>query len=320
MKNMIFFLILIVLIAYIAISKSIKYQYIKSQPNVYEQILTISKGDSLSSVASQLFSNKKERFIFEKLAILNKQDSNIKTGEFLIPMNPSIKRILEIITSNNTINYRITIIEGYQKYQIEHLFDGIYNAIGDMPKIEKEGIFLPDTYYYKTGDTKIEILKRANKAMENYLNSAWENRAKNLPIKNKREALILASIIEKETAIKSEYKQIASVFINRLNKGMKLQADSTSIYGITNGERKFNRKLYKGDLAKKNSYNTYYIKGLPIGPICNPSREAINAALHPADTDYLYFVANGTGGHTFANSGKEHEHNVVKWRKIRDNK
>lgn len=310
-------LILLAVAGAFALVKYINFQYKKPVALLEEQIITINKGDAISKISDNLFASDFNKIIFSKLAIVKGRDGDIKTGEFLIPKAASIKNILDIITSNNTINYKITIVEGYQKYQIRNIFTGIDNLSGEIPEIKKEGLFLPDTYLYKSGDTKESILNRAKDSMNKYLDEVWLKRDKTTPLKSKYEALVLASIIEKETSQEGEYKVVASVFINRLNKRMKLQADSTSIYGITNGEKKFNRKLYKGDLAKKNEFNTYYIKGLPKKPICNPSRKAIDAAVNPAKTKYLYFVADGTGGHVFSKTSKEHERNVVRWRKIK---
>jgi UPF0755 protein len=161
-------------------------------------------------------------------------------------------------------------------------------------------------------------LDKAQEEMNKYLESAWEQRDLTIPLKNKQEALILASIIEKETSQEDEYKLVSSVFINRLQKNMKLQADSTAIYGVTNGEQPFSRKLYTKDLNKINDYNTYIKNGLPIAPICNPGKKAIDAVMHPENTDYLFFVADGTGGHVFSKTINEHEKNVIKWRKIKE--
>jgi UPF0755 protein len=313
-------LLFLVIAGLFALRQSIEYQYTRQIDLVLNQILTINSGDSINTVANKVFNSDKDKFVFTKIAGIKNRDTDIKTGEFLIPEKVSIEELLDIVSSNNTINYKVTIIEGYQKYQMASVFNGIKNMSGDNPIVTQEGIFMPDTYYYKTGDTKASVLKRANNAMDKYLTNAWDNRDESLPIKTKREALILASIVERETGQSDEYKLVSSVFMNRLKRGMKLQADSTSIYGITNGERKFNRKLYTGDLAQKNSYNTYYIKSLPKEPICNPGKEAIDAVMHPADTKYLYFVADGTGGHVFAKTGKEHERNVVQWRKIKNGK
>ena len=321
MKKLIKFIFILIVLAgvgLLAVYSFIEYKYSREINLPKEKVLVINKGDSISSVANKLFSDDKQRFFFTKIARLKKQDTDIKVGEFLIPQKTSIENLLEFISSNNTINYKVTIIEGYQKYQMAEVFNGIENMTGEIPVVTQEGVFMPDTYYYKTGDTKGSIFKRANTAMDKYLTKAWENRDINIPIKTKREALILASIIERETGQADEYKLVSSVFINRINKGMKMQADSTAIYGVTNGESKFDRKLYTKDLEKKNDFNTYYIKGLPSEPICNPGKQAIDAVMHPADTKYLYFVADGTGGHVFAETGKQHERNVVQWRKIKN--
>lgn len=291
--------------------------YEKPIASLKEQIIVINKGDSVSKISSYLGLDSKSSFMLSHLSKLDNKSVNIKTGEFLIPEKSSIESILKIITSNNTVDYKITIVEGYQKYQVRDIFNGIDNVVGDSPDVKQEGVFLPDTYLYKSGDSKQSILNRAKKAMQDYLDNAWNNRDKKIPIKNKKEALILASVIEKETSKANEYKIVSSVFMNCLKRKMKLQADSTAIYGITQGNKKFNRKLYKGDLKKENLYNTYYVKRLPVAPICNPSKKAIDAVMHPANTKYLYFVADGTGGHVFSKTSKEHERNVLRWRKIK---
>jgi UPF0755 protein len=308
--------ILLIAITLICSIKFISYKYNENIDLGQSQILTINTGDNLNKVANQLFTKKQEIFWFKHLAKYNKKDGQIKTGEFSIPQTVSIKKLLEIITSNNTINYQITIVPGSVKFQIENIFTGIDNLTGEAV-VKAEGIYLPNTYFYKSGDSKQSILDRAEKQMDEYLNDTWNKKPENTLLKSKQEALILASIIEKETATPEEYCLVSSVFHNRLNKGMKLQADSTAIYGVTLGEKKFNRKLYEGDLQKNNEYNTYIIKGLPKSPISTPSKQAINCAINPDETEYLYFVANGTGGHTFATNITDHQNNVIAWRKFK---
>ena len=174
----------------------------------------------------------------------------------------------------------------------------------------------PNTYEVRRGALRSEVLEQLANAQVKILADAWEGRAKGLPLKSPMEALTLASIIEKETGVSSEREEVSGVFVNRLNKGMKLQTDPTVIYGITKGEGTLGRGLRRSELSKKTDYNTYIIPALPPGPIANPGKAAIEAALNPAQTENLFFVADGSGGHAFAENLREHNVNVRKWRKI----
>ncbi len=175
---------------------------------------------------------------------------------------------------------------------------------------------MPDTFQFSEGDNRRELLAKMAAAQEKYLQKLWSNRQPNLPLKTPMEALILASIVEKETGQADERKRVAGVFVNRLRIGMKLQSDPTIIYGLVGGKGKLGHPLRRSEMAKQTGYNTYQINGLPPTPIANPGRKAIEAVLNPADTKDLYFVADGTGGHAFAPTLKGHNDNVRKWRKI----
>ena len=318
-KNILIILVVLVAIniaSFAVMLKVVKHQY--SRPiYVGEQILTIKTGDTLDKIANKVFSQHRDKFWFKKISAIKKCDTEIKTGEFFISHEISIEGLLELISSNNTVDYKITIVEGFQKYQLEGMFGEINNLSGDIPEINHEGEYLPNTYFYKAGDSRESILKRAKNAMDDYLTESWKNRDRSILVETPRDALILASIIEKETAKADEYALVASVFMNRIRDGMKLQADSTAIYGLTHGNRKFNRRLFTGDLAKENKFNTYHIEGLPRTPICNPGKKAIDAVMHPAETNYLFFVANGSGGHAFSETNAEHNKNVKTWRSFK---
>jgi UPF0755 protein len=191
--------------------------------------------------------------------------------------------------------------------------------VGDMPEAPPgEGELLPETYMFARGTTRTEIIERMRSDMAALLAELWESRQEGLPLESPEEALILASIIEKETAVPDEYGLVAGVFVNRLRRGMLLQTDPTVIYAITRGEGPLGRQLLRRDLEVDDPYNTYRYPGLPPGPIANPGRGALEAALDPAETDYLYFVADGTGGHAFARTLDEHNRNAARWRRIRD--
>jgi len=186
---------------------------------------------------------------------------------------------------------------------------------GDITLDLKEGEILPETYHFTRGEQRNTILEKARQAMKKTLTEAFNGRAENLSIHSEQELLILASIVEKETGITTERPQVASVFVNRLNIGMKLQTDPTVIYAVTNGTMELDRPIYKRDLAYDSPYNTYVYAGLPPTPICSPGKAAIEAAAHPDSTPYLYFVADGeTGGHRFAKSLAEHNENVAHYR------
>jgi UPF0755 protein len=187
---------------------------------------------------------------------------------------------------------------------------------GDITLDLKEGDLLPETYFYSRDDTRDGLLLRMKEAMEKTLDEAWRKRAPGLPLVNRREALVLASIVEKETAIPAERAKVAAVFINRLRRRMKLESDPTTIYGLTAGKTQLNRELTRADLQSTSPYNTYVVTGLPRGPICNPGRASIVAATHPARDRSLYFVADGQGGHAFAMTLLEHNRNVARWREI----
>ena len=174
---------------------------------------------------------------------------------------------------------------------------------------------MPETYSFVRGDSKDSIILQAQKAMDKELENVWKKRDKTVPIKKKEDLLVLASIIEKETSVADERGLVASVFVNRLRKGMRLQTDPTVIYALTNGEKDLGRPLLKKDLDIDSPYNTYKYYGLPPKPICNPGVEALKAASNPDISQYLYFVANGDGGHSFATSLTEHNRNVANWKK-----
>jgi len=187
---------------------------------------------------------------------------------------------------------------------------------GPIDRIPPEGSLLPETYTYPRGTARQEIIDKMLKDRTVVLEDLWAQRAPNLPFRTPEEAVILASIVEKETGRPDERRQVASVFMNRLKRGMRLQSDPTIIYGITGGKGPLGRPLYQSDIDRPTAYNTYQINGMPPTPIANPGRASLEATLNPADTDFLYFVADGTGGHVFASSLSEHTRNVARWRQV----
>jgi UPF0755 protein len=286
----------------------------------------IKAGDNLTRVSRNLYladviDHPRYLVLLAKLAGTANQ---IKTGEYLFEPGTTTAQLLEQIVKGDTIQYTATIVEGWNFYEmmavlqqneyLEHTLKGL-KPEQVMEKLDKpgehpEGRFLPDTYHFPRGTTDVEFLKRAYQAMETVLEKEWPNRKPDLPLKSPYEALILASIVEKETAVPSERSAIAGVFVRRLNKRMRLQTDPTVIYGIW---KKFDGNLRRRDLVTDTPYNTYRRHGLTPTPIAMPGLDAIRAALNPDDGEALYFVARGDGSHEFSATLEQHNKAVIKY-------
>ena len=293
-------------------------QFVDEGPLAERTEIIIEPGRSLRKIAKQLYRAGiiSSPSVFEIGARASGQVTAIKAGEYSIPERSSPKTVLSILTSGNTYIRRLVVPEGLTSHQVVGLMTGKYGLVGDVKQTPKTGTLMPDTYYYSYGDTKEDLLKRMKNGMKRALEELWDGRDKGLLLKSPQEAIILASIVEKETSRDAERAHIASVFHNRLKKGMKLQSDPTVIFAITDGLGELKRPLTYKDLRVENAYNTYVISGLPRGPISNPGYAAIKAVLHPDHTDDLYFVADGKGGHVFAKTYSEHEKNVAQYRQI----
>lgn len=280
--------------------------------------IIITRGSSLNQTARllekrKIISNAK---LFVLYGRLNHLSSKLKAGEYRFTGSNSIKDVAQKLKDGDVIKRTITIPEGKSLVEILEIINNHPHLTGDITIALKEGDILPETYHFIRGTSKDEIIKKSKQAMQKALDEAYQNLPQNSPIKTKNEILILASIIEKETGLKAERALVSSVFINRLKIGMRLQTDPTVIYAITNGKMDLNRPLYKKDLSYDSVFNTYIYAGLPPSPICSPGIDAIKAAVNPADTKFLYFVADGsTGGHRFATSLNEHNNNVALYRK-----
>ncbi|SPF80840.1 endolytic transglycosylase MltG [Pseudoprimorskyibacter insulae] len=239
----------------------------------------------------------------------------VEKAEFV----PGVDEVPEDYTrvrSQNDTRYRIALAEGVTSWHVVDGLKAVDVLTGTADAIPAEGSLAPDSYEVRVGDTVASVLDRMQSSQERILSEAWANRVDGLPLQTPDEALILASIIEKETGVAEERRQVASVFVNRLERGMRLQTDPTVIYGITKGEGVLGRGLRQSELRRETPWNTYVIDGLPPTPIANPGKASIEAALDPANTNYVFFVADGTGGHAFAETLAEHNANVAKWRKI----
>lgn len=239
----------------------------------------------------------------------------IRAGEFRLAAHASAASILDTLQHGRPALKLVTVPEGLPSVIVYDKLMATAALTGQVP-VPPEGSILPDSYAYQVGEGRLAVVRRMQKAMDKALAAEWSGRAPDLAVTTPRQALILASIVEKETGIPSERMMVAAVYSNRLRLGMPLQADPTVIYPITKG-RPLGRRILESELHAKNGYNTYAEAGLPLGPICNPGRASINAVLHPAVTRALYFVANGRGGHVFADTLVEHNANVRKWYAIR---
>ena len=279
--------------------------------------VVIAPGTSLVGAADQLEQAgviaSAERFLFQ--ARLFGGSEPIKAGEYEFPARASHSQTLALMQHGKTLQRMVTVPEGLPSVLVHERLMRAPGLTGEVP-VPEEGSVLPNSYSYQRGEARSAVLKRMQAAMDRTFAELWPKRSAESVVKDRHEAITLASIVEKETGKESERRMIAGVYSNRLRQGMKLDADPTVIYPITKG-RPLGRRIRQSELRANNGYNTYAMAGLPAGPIANPGRESIAAVLDPAPTQALYFVADGTGGHVFANSYAEHQANVAKWFKIR---
>lgn len=291
-------------------------EFTRPGPLATDTTVVIPRGSGMETIAHRLYDAGviADPRILAVGAKVTGQARRLKAGEFAFPVAVSPQGALDILESGVTVVRRVTVAEGLTSTQVVDVVnaaDGLEDEIVDVPL---EGTLLPETYHFALGDSRTDIVARMRAEMDETVRSLWESRAPDLPIDSPQEAVILASIVEKETGVAAERPLVASVFVNRLNKGMRLQSDPTVAYGIAGGEG-LDRALTRADLKAENPYNTYVIDRLPPGPIANPGTAAIAAVLQPAETDYLYFVADGSGGHAFAKTLAQHNRNVRAWRR-----
>lgn len=254
--------------------------------------------------------------VFRVASRFGAADNPLKAGEFAFGPGISPEETLGLLRSGKTVVRRLTVPEGLTTADIMSLLVSSEGLKGVVATIPEEGALLPETYHFSFGDQRQAIVRRMTDAMDSLLANLWRNRVPGSPLASARKALILASIVEKETAKPAERPRIAAVFLNRLKKGMRLQSDPTVVYGLTGGVRALGRPLTHADLKKPSPFNTYMIDELPPSPISNPGSASLEAVLRPAMTQDLYFVADGSGGHVFSVTLKEHNRNVAKWRKL----
>lgn len=238
----------------------------------------------------------------------------LKAGDYGVKQNASIRQVIDLLSEGRTVAHKVTVPEGLTSHQIVEKLKADANLSGEIAAVPAEGSLLPETFMVERGASRQAIVDRMQAEARKAAEKAWAQRKKDLPLKSLEEAIVLASIVEKETGRGDERERVAAVFVNRLKTNMRLQSDPTILYGIGGGKTVWSRPIQKNEITQKTSHNTYQIDGLPPTPICNPGRAAIEAVLNPADTKDLFFVADGTGRHAFAETLKEHNANVLKWR------
>ncbi len=292
----------------------------RAGPSTVDTVIIIPKGASVQKAAKILATakviGKAERFVLQAKLFGSKQ--SVMAGEYAIPRGASASNVLALLQSGSVLLHKFLVSEGMSALQVYErlLAESLLTGHVDVPA---EGSLLPETYTFERDEARGDIVKRMQTSMRTTLDKLWSKRAPNLPLKSPEEAVILASIVEKETAQKSELKEVAGVYINRLNRGMKLQADPTVIYTVTKG-KPLGRRILRSELNAVNDYNTYAMTGLPKGPITNPGAAALKAVLAPNHTNNLYFVADGKGGSAFSTTLQQHEAHVANWRHVHDGK
>ena len=317
-----FTLLLFLMLAAGGMAALLYHQFETPGPLAVSRVITVPKGEGRIAIATRL---EKEGAISNRWAFIanyllrgaiGPKSQELKAGDYEIKKNASMADIMEMLTQGRGVLSKLTVPEGLTSLQIVEKLRAEDELVGDITDIPPEGALLPDTYRFSKGMDRRELLDRMQGEMQRFLATAWERRQPSLPIATPEEAIIFASIVEKETGRADERGRVAAVFMNRLKKGMRLQSDPTVIYGLVGGQGTLGRSITRADLDQKTPHNTYQIGGLPPTPICNPGLSAIEATLNPPTTTDLYFVADGTGGHTFSDTLKEHNAAVTNWRKV----
>nr|WP_230531191.1 endolytic transglycosylase MltG [Microvirga roseola] len=314
---------LLTLFVAVAIGAMIGFSMLQQQaeeqgPLQSDKVVLIPRNTGTSGIANILKEEGviERPLIFELYALISRQRGQMKAGEFQFKAGTSVAEAVDTLVQGKAILHSVTVPEGLTSEQIiARLYENEILS-GDIVETPREGTLLPDTYKFERGTTRQQIVNTMQSAQRQALNQIWQRRSPDLPIKSPQELVILASIVEKETGRADERTRVAGVFINRLMKRMKLQSDPTIVYGLVGGKGTLGRGIMRSEIEQATPYNTYVIEGLPPGPIANPGRAALEAVANPSRTKDLYFVADGTGGHAFAESYEQHKRNVARWRQI----
>jgi UPF0755 protein len=318
--NFVMSMITLLTVASVAIVYYAFHEYRAPGPLEADTTFLVRSGAGINEVGNSLERRNiiSQARVFNAVSLFLFGDKGVRQGEYEIKAGASMLDIMELLRSGKSIQYAVTLPEGLTVKQIFRKLSSDPVLEGSLPvDLPPEGSLRPETYKFTRGYKRADIVQQMEVAQSKLLEEVWAKRDKDLPIATKEEMMILASIVEKETGRADERPQVASVFINRLRKGMRLQSDPTIIYGIYGGDGKpADKPITQSDKTKETPYNTYVIKGLPPTPIANPGRAALEAVANPSHTNYLYFVADGSGGHAFAATLEEHNENVKRWRKI----
>ena len=258
--------------------------------------------------------------LFQAYAYMNRQRGQLKAGEFQFKAGTSVEEAIDTLIQGRAILHTVSVPEGLTSEQVLARLYEHEILTGDVTETPREGSLLPDTYKFERGTTRQQIINTMQAAQRQALEQIWQRRSSELPIKSPQELVILASIVEKETGRADERTRVAGVFINRLMKRMRLQSDPTIVYGLVGGKGTLGRGILRSEIEKPTPYNTYVVEGLPPGPIANPGRAALEAVANPSRTKDLYFVADGSGGHAFAETYEQHQRNVARWRQLEKNR
>lgn len=316
-KPLMKFVFVPVLIFFLALAGYI-YSYINSPSIFPQQKDVIVEPGSIRNTAEILAKEGviKHPDLFAIYAVITGKNKTIKAGEYEFPANISPRQVLEKLAKGAVKIYSVTLPEGFTTYQMLKIINADLvlkgEAIAELP----EGTLLPETYFFSRGYTRQQLISRMQKDQGKILEELWNARDPSVPLKNREEAITLASIVERETSLSDEMPRVAGVFYNRLRAGMPLQSDPTALYVVSKKTGVLDRELTKKDLEVQSPYNTYVSNGLPPGPIANPGAEAIHATLNPISTDELYFVADGKGGHNFSKTLEQHNKYVAEYRVI----
>ncbi|HEX2724371.1 MAG TPA: endolytic transglycosylase MltG, partial [Beijerinckiaceae bacterium] len=287
-------------------------------PLAQDKVVVIPRNIGTSEIADVLRREGviSRSLLFRAYAYLNRQRGPLKAGEFQFKAGASIDDAIDTLIEGRAILHAFTAPEGLTSEQIVARLRENEVLTGDITEVPREGSLLPDTYKFERGTTRQQLVNLMQEKHRQALTQVWSRKSPDLPIRTPQELVILASIVEKETGRSDERGRVAGVFVNRLGKRMKLQSDPTIVYGLVGGKGTLGRGILRSEIDKATPYNTYAIEGLPPGPIANPGRASLEAAANPARTRDLYFVADGTGGHAFAENLEQHQRNVVRWRQI----
>jgi UPF0755 protein len=317
--NRLITLLLVGLICVVGLVYLVRRQFDLPGPLAYPTVFVVPQNEGGSAIARRLEQEGiiNDRWTFFIASRYFRVHNKIKAGEYNIKANASLRDVLDTLVEGRSILHSVSVPEGLTSYQAVERLKANPDLVGEIFEIPAEGSLLPDTYRFGKGTSRQELILRMQGDQKKFLEGLWPGRARELANVKPEDIISIAAIVEKEASRADERPRVAAVYWNRLKKGMPLQADPTIIYGASNGKGTLGRPILRSELDDQdNPYNTYKNKGLPPTPIANPGRAAIEAALNPAKTSDLYFVADGTGGHAFAESYADHQRNVAKWRRI----